>query len=42
MGKSNVQVYGLDKKIKGSVKHVAGNTQAKSEVMEFVDFLKKP
>jgi len=42
MGNSNVQVYGVDKKIKVRFKHVAGMEQAKTEVMEFVDFLKNP
>lgn len=42
MGKSNVTVYGVDKKIKTRFKHVAGMDQAKVEVMEFVDFLKNP
>lgn len=42
MGKSNVQVYGIDKKIKVRFNKVAGMEQAKVEVQEFVDFLKNP
>ena len=32
MGKSNVQIYGVDKKIKTKFKHVAGMEGAKQEV----------
>ena len=42
MGKTNVQIYGVDKKIPTKFKDVAGLDEAKVEIMEFVDFLKKP
>ena len=42
MQKSGAQIYGVDKKIRTRFKHVAGMTNAKAEVLEFVDFLKKP
>jgi AFG3 family protein len=42
MQKSGAQVYGVDKKIRTKFKHVAGMQNAKTEVLEFVDFLKNP
>ena len=42
MQKSKVTVYGEDKKIETRFKDVAGNENAKVEVLEFVDFLKNP
>jgi AFG3 family protein len=40
--KDGAKEYGVEQKIKVKFKHVAGMEQAKVEIMEFVDFLKKP
>jgi AFG3 family protein len=42
MGKSNVKVFGVDTQVKVRFKDVAGLDEAKNEITEFVDFLKKP
>lgn len=40
--KSKAEEYGAEKKSKVKFRNVAGMEQAKTEVVEFVDFLKKP
>ena len=42
MSKSNAQLFGVDKKMRTRFKHVAGMQNAKTGVLEFVDFLKNP
>jgi len=42
VSKSGATIYGVDKKIRTRFKHVAGLSNSKQEVVEFVDFLKNP
>jgi AFG3 family protein len=42
VAKSNAKEFGVENKVNVKFKNVAGMKQAKKEIMEFVDFLKKP
>jgi AFG3 family protein len=41
-GKSNAKIFGVESEIKTKFADVAGLDEAKVEITEFVDFLKKP